>query len=66
MDAIIQLEVLLNLLNTVFGKAVYYKDYVMVKRLSTIRHTIYYTNDYVYESLLKELHGLDLELNKYE
>ncbi len=47
-DNTLQTEVLLNMLNTVFAKAVYFKNLELIEKLSLMRHRIYYGNfDYV-------------------
>ena len=65
MNNILQIEVLLNMLNTVFAKAVHFKNDELIKELHTLRHKIYYEN-FNYEESLNLLKKADIELSKYE
>lgn len=61
-----QIEIILNFLNTLFGKAVYYKDDKIIGELSTLRRSIYYGGEFDYDSIFKQLKDKENELNKYE
>ncbi len=65
MDSILQIELLLNLLNTLFGKAMFYKDYATTNELSLIRRRIYY-GDCEYNSTLESLKQISTKLNVYK
>lgn len=62
----IQIEVVLNFLNTLFSKAIFYKDKEMIGELNHLRHNIYYGEDFVYEDLLTKLQNIELKLESHE
>ncbi|MCK9351380.1 MAG: hypothetical protein WCT49_02965 [Candidatus Paceibacterota bacterium] len=65
-DPIIQNEVALNYLNTLFGKAIFFKDLEKVHQLNVLRHTVYYEKDFDYEAVLKILGEIEEKLKRYE
>ena len=66
MDKIIQVEIILNLLNTIFGRAICDKDTEVVKELSLLRHEIYYGDNFDYGLILKQLEDKEKVLKQYE
>ncbi len=64
-DKIIQIEVALNFLNTLFAKAIYFSDKKMIKEIELLRRNIYY-GDFEYDSFLKKLQEVEKKLNQYE
>lgn len=65
MDNVLKIEVLLNILNTVFAKAVYLKDDKAIEKLTALKHTIYYT-DFDYAEVNNMLNEIDLNLKDHE
>lgn len=65
-DLVIQLEVSLNFLNTLFSKAMYYNDTKAVNNLCSLRKSIYYEDNFVYEIILKKLQETEIELRQYD
>jgi hypothetical protein len=65
MNNILKVETLLNMFNTVFAKAVYFKDDKAIAKLVTLRHSIYYT-DFNFEETQNTLNEIDLSLKEYE
>jgi hypothetical protein len=65
-DQIIQIEVALNFLNTLFSKAVYFNDMTSINKLNDIRYDIYYGNLFNYDTCIKNLKYIEGLLNKYE
>jgi len=65
-DAIVQNEVVLNFLNTLFSKAMFFKDDEMICELNKLRHHIYYEKDFDYELILSELKVMEVKLKRYE
>jgi hypothetical protein len=62
---VLQTEVLLNMLNMVLAKAVFFKDEEIIKKISDFRHKIYY-EDFDYDESIVYLKNLEKELSKYE
>ena len=44
MDRILETEILLSSINTVFSKSVALKDAVAIQKLNKLRHQVYYTD----------------------
>ena len=65
MNTIIQIEVALNFLNTLFGKAIYFNDNKIIDELVVLRHNIYY-GDFNYDLFLKNLQDIEIKLKKYD
>jgi hypothetical protein len=65
MDNVLEIEVVLNMLNTVFAKAVFFNDVSVISKLNTMRHNIYY-GEFNYESYLSLLKETDKYLQKYD
>lgn len=65
MDAVIQVELLLNMLNSALTKAMYFKDDFLIKQLSDMQHSIYYDSFNV-DVFLQKLKEIDIELKKYD
>ena len=65
MDNVSKTEVLLNILNMVLTKALYFKDNVSIKKLSDLRHAIYY-GEFNYNVTLNSLREIEGNLSKYE
>jgi len=64
-DKVMQIEVILNFLNTLFAKAVSFKDEEVTNKLNLIRHDVYH-GDFVYELFLAKLQEIEVILKKYE
>jgi hypothetical protein len=64
-DSVVQTEVLLNMINTLFSQAVCFHDESSIKELHDIRHQVYYGN-YEYGSLVQTLQRIQSTLKKYE
>lgn len=62
MNNIMQMETLLNLLNTIFAKAVHCKDEASIQQLVDLRHSFYYSDNFDCESCLVALNRIDLSL----
>jgi hypothetical protein len=62
MDEVIQIEIVLNFLNTLFAKAVYFNDEPIRKELADFRHEIYYEKRFNYESSIEKLQAISKEL----
>jgi|SRR3989339_2129177 len=62
---VLQTEVLLNMLNMVLAKAVSFKDEEIVKKISDLRHKIYY-EDFDYGESIVYLKAIEKELEKRE
>lgn len=65
-EEVLQIEVLLNMLNTLLSKAIYFKDTNLTNELQIIRHDVYYSDNFNYNSLLEKLKTIDKDLKKYE
>jgi hypothetical protein len=65
-DKVIQIEVALNFLNTLFGKAIYFKNKDIVDKLSSLRRSIYYKDDFEYYLFLEQLQSIEVQLKKYD
>ena len=52
-DKVLQIEVILNFLNTLFGKAISLHNTKITNELSLIRKNIYYGDDFEYDVILK-------------
>ncbi len=66
MDKVLQIEILLNMINTLLGKAIYFKDNILINDLQFIRHNVYYEDVFEYNSLLERLSVIDKKLKEYE
>lgn len=64
-DKVIQIEVVLNFLNTLHAKALYFKDNAIANELSVVKHNIYY-GDFEEKLVLNNLKNIESRLNKYE
>ncbi|MDO8659316.1 MAG: hypothetical protein Q7K54_01820 [Candidatus Parcubacteria bacterium] len=64
-DRVIQIEVVLNFLNTLHAKALHFKDNVIADELSAVKHNIYY-GDFEEKLLLNNLKNIESKLKKYE
>ena len=65
MDNVLQIEIALNMLNTLFAKAVAFKDDKTFYELYKIRNKIYY-GDFNYDSTIESLKKIKNFLNKYD
>lgn len=65
MDTVLQTELILNMINTLFGKAIFFQDAHVIKELSQLRHSVYYAH-YHYDEVLKHLEKIDIILQAYE
>lgn len=65
MDKTIQTEVVLNMINTLFAKANFYKDEETVSRLNECRRKIYY-EEFNYDEIISLLKEIEIYLKKYE
>lgn len=65
MDDVLRIELLLNMINTLFGKAVFFKDTKIIDELTDIRHEIYY-DTFHYDISLEKLSKVAIKLKKYE
>lgn len=65
-DKVIQIEVALNFLNTLFGKAVYFKDAEAINELNVLRRGIYHDDDFVYERIIQMLQDREIKLQRHE
>lgn len=63
-DKVLQIEVILNFLNTLFGKAISLHNTKITNELSLIRKNIYYGDDFEYDVILKKLQALEMDLNQ--
>lgn len=61
-EEVLQIELLLNFTNTLFVKAVAFKDVEIINELHNIRHGIYYDKDFNYECILEKLKSIDIKL----
>lgn len=65
MDKVIQLEVILNMLNTLLAKANFFKDKEIVIKLNNYRNNIYY-GKFDYAEIVLALKEIEIFLKKYE
>jgi len=66
MDKIIKMEILLNFLNSLLSKAIFYKDTKIISELTLIRHNIYYSPEFNYELTFQALKIQEEKLSKYD
>ena len=65
-DKVIQIEIMLNFLNTLFAKAVFLKNNELINELNILRHDIYYGDNFNYELIIKKLQYIEIKLKIYE
>lgn len=65
-DTVIQIEVVLNFLNTLLSKAIFFKDGESIEKLHTLRHVVYYGSNFEYDSMLRKLQEIEVILKHYE
>ena len=61
-DKVIEIEIALNFLNTLFAKAIYLNDFKVVNEINMLRHSVYYGDSFNYEATLKKLQMIEKEL----
>lgn len=65
-EEVSQIELLLNFTNTLFAKAIAFKDAEMIEELYKTRRGIYYDDEFNYEKILGKLKESDIKLkNRY-
>lgn len=65
MDTVTQTEVLLNMVNTLLAKAMYFHDSAVIRRIHDLQHQVYYGN-YEYDSMIAVLQEIRDDLKRYD
>ena len=59
-DKILEVEILLDRINTLFAKSVYHKNSALIEKLNSLRQEIYY-KELDYEKILNALKKCDVQ-----